>query len=228
MIAVEKKFLFIHVPKTGGNSIQSMLHPYADDEMIVTSVYQDGVERFNVKNPHYGTTKHAVLAEYKKVMAPELYDSLFKFAVIRNPWDWLISWYFSPRRVMKRGADAWIRDEFIELVRTVPPLRHYIATETLWDKVAQKLAIGRGQTAPLDQEVDFLMRFEHLDDDFKTVCRMIDVPYQPLPVRNKSDRKHYSHYYDESLKEMVRAKFQDEICFGNYTFEDAAGETSAP
>jgi len=67
----------------------------------------------------------------------------------------------------------------------------------------------------LVQNIDFLMRFEHLNDDFKKVCQIIDIPYQPLPVCNKSERKHYSAYFDEELKGRVALKFQEEIKYGN-------------
>ncbi|UZQ55663.1 hypothetical protein OOK60_06210 [Trichothermofontia sichuanensis B231] len=76
------------------------------------------------------------------------------------------------------------------------------------------------QFKPLDGDIDFLMRFERLEHDFKLVCEKLDIPYSPLPKRNQSCRDHYAKYYDEELKAIVGAKFREEIAFGNYTFEN--------
>ena len=73
----------------------------------------------------------------------------------------------------------------------------------------------------LDRDIDFFLRFERLDHDFKVVCEKLDIPHSPLPQRNVSARTHYSKYYDDELKEIVRKKFVEEIEFGNYSFENA-------
>ena len=73
----------------------------------------------------------------------------------------------------------------------------------------------------IDFDIDYLIRFEQLNDDFKLVCKKLDIPYSPLPKRNKSKRTHYSEYYDDELIEIIRHKFIEEITFGNYRFEKA-------
>jgi hypothetical protein len=46
MISFQKRFLFVHIPKTAGNSIQSVLRDYSEDELVALLSEQDGVERF--------------------------------------------------------------------------------------------------------------------------------------------------------------------------------------
>lgn len=79
---------------------------------------------------------------------------------------------------------------------------------------------------PLDHHIDFLMRFETLNRDFHRLCLALDIPSSPLPRRNRSERKHYSHYYDDELKEMVSKKYRDEIEFGQYEFEAVQHQTN--
>lgn len=219
MISIQKKFLFIHVHKTGGNSIQNILKNYSEDE-IVPGEHGDGVERFNVRNYKYNTNKHSTLSRYKSVLDTKTYRTLFKFAVARNPWDRMVSFYFSPHR----GITEWNRNDFLELINRERTLRHYICEKSFLERSLGKLGIhtriiNRNKT--LVDDIDFLIRFENMDNDFKLVCEKLGIPYSPLPKRNSSNRKHYSNYYDDELKEAVCQKFIEEITFCNYEFENA-------
>jgi hypothetical protein len=205
MISLKKNFLFIHAPKTGGNSIQTVLKGYSEDRVVAIGQHQDGVERFEVRSDQYPTHKHSTLREYKSMLEPALFNNLYKFAVIRNPWDMMISWYFSPHR----GVRDWKRGEFVGLIDEVQPLRHYIRSSALLTPTN------------LAGDLDFLLRFERLDEDFEKLCEEIRIPWVPLPIRNRSCRAHYSQYYDEDLVERVRGKFSEEIEFGRYVFECA-------
>ena len=203
MISLQKNFLFIHVPKTGGNSIQNILREYSEDEIVCVASHQDGEERFEVRNDKYVIEKHSTLVDYKKELEPIVYESLFKFSTIRNPWDRMISFYFSPNR----KVSEWNRDDFIKLVNRVKPVRDYISVNIHSEK------------RPLANDIDFILRFERLNEDFSKVSEVIGLPCIKLPHKNKSTRRHYSNYYDEALIELVKNKFWDEIEFGNYLFE---------
>ncbi len=219
MISIQKKFLFIHVPKTGGNSIQNILRDYSEDETFIPEGSgADGIERFEVRNKKYNITKHSTLLHYKSVLDTKTYRTLFKFATIRNPWDMMVSFYFSPHR----GVNEWNRNDFLRLVNRVPTLRYSIYEKPFLERGLRKLGININiGYKKIDDDIDFLMRSEQLSNDFKLVCEKLDIPYSPLPKRNSSNRKHYSNYYDDESKEIVRQKFIDEVTLGNYDFENA-------
>src|SRR6266545_4235757 len=69
MISFQKRFLFVHIPKTAGNSIQSVLRDYSEDELVALRGEQDGIERFGLRNPKYKIKKHSTLAEYGRPLA---------------------------------------------------------------------------------------------------------------------------------------------------------------
>lgn len=215
MISIEKKFLFIHVPKTGGNSIQNILSKYSEDKIVTLAKHQDGIERFEVRSNKYAIQKHSTLNQYRKEIEPEIFKRLFKFSTIRNPWDLCISYYFSPHR----GKIEWNRDSFKELIQTIPTIRHYLMIESIADRLNRKLHISFSNKAkPLDCDIDFLIRFEKLNEDFKKVCDILEIPFVELPQRNKSKREHYTEYYDDELIELVRRRFSDEIKHVNYIY----------
>jgi hypothetical protein len=215
MISLEKKFLFIHIPKTAGNSIQNILNIYSEDKIISEKKNQDGIDRFGIKNDKYDIEKHSTLTDYKKTLEKDVYDSLFKFSTIRNPWARMISYYFSPHR----GNVKWNRNEFINLVNQAPTLGDYIKEYSLYDRMLSRVGFNSGHSSKrLDADVDFLIRFENLNADFKDLCKTLDIPFTPLPKTNVSIRKHFSKYYDRELVEIVQKKFREEIEFENYEF----------
>jgi len=213
MISTTKNFLFIHVPKTGGNSVQNILKKYSDDKIIAYKDYQDGIERFEIENDKYKVTKHSTLLEYKQALEPNIYKNMFKIATLRNPWEMVVSYYFSPHR----GSINWDRTSFINLLKNIKPLRYYITTNQKGSFLGDYFK--NSFLKKIDNEIDFLLRFERLNDDFKRLCKFIGIPEYNLPVRNKSDRKHYSKYYDSELIKLVSNKFREEIKLGNYIFE---------
>ena len=202
MISTEKQFLFIHVPKTGGNSIQNVLKKYSEDDVVILADHQDGVERFELRNKNYKITKHSTILDYKNAIDPEKFQNLFKFATLRNPWERAISYYFSPHR----NAKKWNRKKFIELVKNMPTLRSYLHED-------------HSKEQPIQQQIDFLIRFESLSADFKTICEQLNINHKELPVVNASIRSHYSTYYDKELIKMIKNKYSEEIEIGSYKFE---------
>ncbi|MCP3932321.1 MAG: sulfotransferase family protein [Bacteroidetes bacterium] len=217
MLSINRKFLFIHVPKTAGNSIQNILQHYSEDEIVAIADHHDGIERFEVRNKKYSYRKHSNLSHYRSILDPEIYKSLYKFAVVRNPWDRMISYYFSPNR----GVVTWDRKSFLSLLKSVTPVRQYIIEQPLLDRALLKIGLERpnARKKKLDSDIDYIMKFERLGEDFKILCEHLKIPYIPIPRRNASSREHYSEYYDQELIELVRVKYSDEIEFGNYKFE---------
>lgn len=201
MISIKHKFIFIHYPKTGGNSLQEVLRLYSEDKIIYPMRHQDGLERFDLQSDFHNISKHSNLREYKYALPANLFSSMYKFTTIRNPWDRMISFYFSPHR----RVTVWNRNEFLALVSDVRPLRSFVKID------------NKGQ--PLNMYIDELLRFENLETDFKRACEKIDIDYKPLVKRNASTRQHYSAYYDNELIELVRSKFEEEIVLGEYRFE---------
>lgn len=202
MLSIRHSFLFIHRGKTGGNSISEALLPYCDDVKVVSGS-QDGVERFDVENPVYGTRKHFVLRQYAEALPPELFGRLFRFSILRNPFDRLVSAYFSPHRIAKGVVTGFDRESFRALILAQKTMREFVCLSA---------------DGPLDRDLQALIRFEHMDRDFRAVTRAIGLGELSLPHRNRSERQSYRAYYDEDLRALVESRFQEELAFGGYRF----------
>jgi hypothetical protein len=201
MISLQNRFLFVHIPKTAGNSVQSVLRDYSEDELVALRNEQDGIERFGLRNPNYTIKKHSRLSEYRDALEGEQFRSLYKFTCVRNPWDRMVSYYFTPTQ----NPETWHRKKFRGIISKAVSVSDY-------------LRLDPGEKDPF-ANVDYIMRFENLADDFRAVCVAIGISPPALPQYNRSNREHYSKYYDDELREFVRTRFAAEIERFNYTFE---------
>ena len=206
MISFQKQFLFVHIPKTAGNSIQTILRDYSEDEIVALRGEQDGIERFGLRNPNYKVRKHSTLAEYRAALGEEQLRNLYKFTCVRNPWDRMMSYY------LRRTSDAkdWDQKEFKKMI-----------SKAL--SVADYLRLDESEEDPFGN-LDCVMRFETLGDDFRRVCAALDIPAKQLPKYNRSRREHYSSYYDDKLRALVSERFALEIERFGYTFDSRAAQ----
>jgi hypothetical protein len=188
MISLRRGFLFIHVPKTGGNSLQSVLAPHSDDR-VTASGHQDGRERFEVRGPNT-KEKHATMAEYARRLGAADFERLFKFACVRDPLTRIMSFYFSPHRWYRQRGQSWVQDEpvwsrqdFIALLPKVQPMVHYLS-------------------GPLDD----VIRFESFVSDAERVLGKLKIKAD-IPHLNSGPVGDYERHYDAELKALVRERF---------------------
>ena len=98
LISYSHNFIFIHVYKVAGSSIRKALRkyepvPFRLKRIAGISLKKLGIlnaeKQFNFKN--YET--HITAKELRERLPEKIYNSFFKFALVRNPWDWQVSLY---------------------------------------------------------------------------------------------------------------------------------------
>ena len=84
MISYDKKFIFIHINKTAGSSIEQALNSYGEKRIVPKN---------NTDFKMSKQSQHFNYKEYREFLGAD-YDDYFKFTVIRNPFDRIVSYYF--------------------------------------------------------------------------------------------------------------------------------------
>ena len=65
--------------------------------------------------------------------------------------------------------------------------------------------------------VDFIGRFEDLENDFKKVCELLSIEMR-LPHKNPSKHASYREYYDDRTYQLVKEAFAKDITLFDYEF----------
>jgi len=205
MLSIAHRFLFVHIPKTAGNTVHRVLLPYSEDEMVRLGAHQDGINRFEVRSPHLEMHKHLPLAQYRARLPRETFAEVFRFHGIRNPWDRCVSFFFSPHR----GPVTWSAEAFEDFINSdeVRPAHEF-------------LELKKGEANPF-RHAHAAIRYEHLEEDFVRVCQQIGIPApDSLPRVNASTRGDYRQYYPtDRLIDCVARKFAPEIRHFGYRFD---------
>ena len=67
-------------------------------------------------------------------------------------------------------------------------------------------------------EIDFVARFENLQEDFRTICEKINIDPISLPHRNKTEKLDYRQFYTDETYSLVKANYKKDIDYFKYKF----------
>ena len=78
-----RRVIFVANPKTGSTSIEAALAGLNDEPEL------DFKARDGFYTPH-----HITAFELRETLGHSIWRSYYKFAMVRNPWDWFVSQHF--------------------------------------------------------------------------------------------------------------------------------------
>ncbi|MGX2041936.1 sulfotransferase family 2 domain-containing protein [Methylocaldum sp. MU1018] len=218
LLSLKYNFLFVHIAKTGGTSVRDALwrqkwtDPYRIPQFLCSKLSAMTGHKIGAKFP-----RHAKIIAAKEMLPREVFEGLFKFAFVRNPWDLQVSSYHHIRR--ERPQLITHIDSFEAFLRwkldpARPPQYHAdMSTELQSDYVIDL----HGNTV-----VDFLGRYEFLIEDFDTACKRIGIKTPKLPHSRKAAdrRKDYREYYDDVTAQLVADHYRADIERFGYRFDE--------
>lgn len=207
VISHEHKFLFLAPVKVGTTSIRASLLQYSSIDR--TKFYKDP------SNFYYH--KWHINAESAKKHFNDLkldWDSYFKFSFVRNPWDRAVSWYKYQTKLVNECESGERESIYYKQYKKLSKLSFNEWVENLKLENFYEFFMCNSNSICLD----YIGRFENIQNDFDTICDKINIPKQKLLHKNKSKHKHYTEYYNEETRQIIANKFAKDIEFFNYKF----------
>ena len=231
MPLISENSLFIHIPKTGGTSIESCFNLACGNNFYCADP-NENIEykkkvlfgSININGLIYELQhlKHKEIIDLELICIKKL-DKLFSFSFVRNPWDKMISEYFWIGKKYFSSFLSYLK--FITYGEPLPDLINYsdptYGSEDyfLWYLKYNHLYPQSDFIVNDDKLlVDFVGRFENLQEDFDVICDQIKLPRIKLPIKNKTNHKHYVEYYDNETRNIVAKKYAKDIEYFKYKF----------
>jgi hypothetical protein len=202
-------WVFVHVPKTGGQSMEKLVSDSSES---------------------YGDI-HSPLYVLEEKIKPELLytNKYWKFAFTRNPFDWEVSNYFWHTVANRNGRipevtfDQWVRWRYNDDTSVVN-IQHFkdIGHESdywYFKGFGKMPLVGMFLNSNKQFSIDFVGRFETITDDWNHIASTIGLK-QELIHRGKSRHEDYRYYYeDEETYQIVKNAKQLDLDVFNYTFD---------
>ncbi len=212
LVSHSHRFVYLKTNKTAGTSVELYFEPYCVDPAAppASESRAESESRWGIvgyRGPDSSNRKwfnHMSAAAVRDALAPGVWGSYFKFAVVRNPYDVVVSAFW------------WRLD---------PEQRHALA-EAPFDEVRSAFAVfaataplpPNGNKVAIDGElvVDRVVRFERLEQDVEDVCAAVGVPWRPerlgrFKAGTRMRDEPFASYYDAASARRVEAEYAWEL-----------------
>ena len=205
---VPSPFLFIHIPKCAGSSVENALIPRITGKGNWRGLSQETQNELAIPGS-IDVRQHAKLRWFEE----NGYDlqMFFKFGVVRNPYDRAISEIDYLRRHSPRGRKVFAGRTWREDLLTLASLKDNINGH---DFSACQIDWLKNQHGKID--MDLIIKLEDLEDQWPEVLKTIfrktheayDFRFEKLPRDNTQGRQQpWWEFYDERTRRAVAAKW---------------------
>ena len=200
MINHEYQCIFIHIQRTAGSSLEYLI---------------DGRHWWGKELRH---EKHLLASQARKLYAP-YWDSYFKFSFVRNPWSRMVS-------MLRWGAFLGVTEENGHLnISKYKKTYGFPLTVEFDTRFHKKSAIPKGgegcaYSNILDEELDFIGKYENLEEDSNVVFRTIGLNQQMAfnKPQKSYDSLSYHPYYTEKTRRDIEVMYKNDLVKYGYEF----------
>lgn len=214
IISRGRRFVFVHIPKTGGTSLALALEARAmRDDMMLGDTPKARKRRRKLKDADARGRlwKHATLADIEGLVSAEALAGMLRFTLVRNPWDRMVSYYhWLKAQSFEHPAVATAKTlgfaQFLRAPAVAGPMKTHPYESYM------RASDGRAHEA-------LYIRLEHFEADAQPLFEHLGFELR-LPRQNESARRHdYRSYYSADDAAFVAELCAQHIEAFDYRFE---------
>lgn len=211
MVSHEWKTIFIHIPKTGGSSIEQIIWPMEKgrSEAELWMGFKDAYHN----EYQTGGLQHLLAEQVRHVLGDQVFYDYFKFSIVRNPWDKALSQYnYMAKRPDLMGFIGMNdKDCFKRYLERIQLKEH-----VQWMPQHRFIMSESG-----DFLVDYIGRFEAFSCAVQAVTRRIGLPCSDIPHLNAGDASGI-RFLDKESCEFIAELYKEDISIFGYSLSDSA------
>lgn len=214
IISRGRRYVFVHIPKTGGTALALALEARAQaDDILIGDTPKARRRRRRLAGVQAAGRlwKHSTLADVIGLITPEEAQAFFVFTLVRNPWDRMVSYYHWLRaQSFQHPAVRLAKATSFSAFLNAPATLALIAASPYASYVSLP---GQGECCHA------FLRLEHLVEDSPPLEAHLGFALPPLPRVNTSNRPAdwRGQYSDADAALLGRLCAEDIARFG-YTF----------
>ena len=216
IISPGRKYIFVHIPKTGGTALTQALEARAmKDDILIGDTPKARARKSRLRSvtSQGRLWKHSTLTDIAGLVTDDAIATFFTVTLVRNPWDRVVSYYH------------WLRDQHfahpaVGLAKThdFSGFLHHAQITTslrLWPYAAY-MRDRFGQDS-----ANLYARLEHLDTDLAPFEAHLGFRITPVPQANPSDRaRDWRGYYSDADARLLADICAEDIARFGYGFDD--------
>ncbi|MBU2999466.1 sulfotransferase family 2 domain-containing protein [Roseovarius nubinhibens] len=213
IISTRRRYIFVHIPKTGGTSLALALEARAAaDDILIGDTPKAQRRRGRLKGLQAAGRlwKHSTLADIDGILPPDQMAQMKVICMVRNPWDRLVSYYH------------WLQEQTFdhEAVRLAQALSfsgflnhpHTQASFLQWP-FERHVTLANGA-----KRGDFFVRLEDFQRDIAAFEAHLGFAIELPKVNVSRRRRDYRSYYSEADSELVARLCAEDIARFGYAF----------
>jgi hypothetical protein len=209
--STDKKFIFIHIPKTAGSALHNALLPYSHvpRRTLLRSLLRRLPIVEDVARAHFRV--HDTADKIQTKLSPKIWNQYFSFAVVRNPFDHAISHY----EYMKQYRNKYIADIFSRY-SFEQYLYYRLSRRSIVDEIFAKMP---NQSYFVTKNgkliVSKILKYENLSTEISSLAKDlggIEINMTITnPTKSRTFEKKIEYYKEQNLVDLVCELYSDDF-----------------
>ncbi len=215
IVSTGRRYIFVHIPKTGGTSLALALEARAmKDDILIGDTPKSLRRRHRLKSVKTKGRlwKHSTLRNIYGLVDQTQIEDYFVFTLVRNPWDRMVSYFH------------WLQDQNFDhpavgLAKTLDFsqfLNHPMTCSALENSPYGSYVLDENGV----ERCDAFVRIEYFEADFAPVQQHLGFDVGVLTRVNTSGReRRYAGYYSPADRAFLGRICATDIARFGYRFE---------